>query len=703
MAASASVLSPLRPAPLPLCAHCGLPLAGVHAGGGAPLYCCSGCALAHQLTGGAHGHGHAAGLLMAVGTGAFLAMNVMMLSFVLYSGRSEADRAAGESWVRWALLLLATPALVLLGGPFLARGLRRLREGQLDTDALIVIGVAAAYVLSARSVVLGRGPVYLDTAMGILLFVTVGRYLEAASRARTTDALAALVGQMPADALRLRDGREERVPLAALVPGDRIRVRPGERLPVDGEVVEGEASVSEAEITGESLPRTRGPRDAVSAGTLNLDGSLVVEVRRTGALTTLARIARLVEEARAGRYPFAPLVDRLVRVFVPLVLALALATFAYWTRASGTGDGLMNALAVLLIACPCAIGIATPLASTAAAGRAAAAGVLVRHGETFERLARSRRVFLDKTGTLTGGVPALVEVRPAPGVTEREVLSLAAGLEAHSEHPLAASVREAAAARGISPRAVSDFRAVPARGVLGRGEGREIRLGRADFVSQAKRQAEPGATIVHLSRDGAWLGALVFRDWARPSAAEAVLGLRALGVAIEVLSGDQPEAVDAIVSALPGVRATAELLPEAKLGRIEEAVRRGDSPVMVGDGINDAPALSGAAVGVTLESGTDLAREVADVTILGGDLRRLPWLLGLARSTVRTARVNLFWAFFYNAIGLTLAVQGRLHPLFGAVAMVASSLLVVLHSQRLTHYPLPARGVPRTPLPGDPQ
>jgi P-type Cu2+ transporter len=704
VAAPAPPASALRPAPVPLCAHCGLPLARVRARPGEPVYCCGGCALAHQLTGGAEGHGQAAGLLMAVGVGAFLAMNVMMLSFVLYSGRAEADRATGESWVRWALLLLATPALVLLGGPFLTRGFRRVRALELDTDALIVIGVTAAYLLSARSVLLGRGPLYLDTAMGILLFVTVGRYLEAAARARATDALAALVSQMPADALRLREGAEERVPLDALVPGDRIRVRPGERLPVDGVVLEGEASVSEAEITGESLPRTRGPGDPVSAGTLNLDGSLVVEVRRTGALTTLARIVRLVEEARAGRYPFAPLVDRLVRVFVPLVLALALGTFAYWTRASGTGEGLMNALAVLLIACPCAIGIATPLASTAAAGRAAAAGVLVRHGGTFERLARARRVFLDKTGTLTGGVPALVGVRPAPGVSEREVIALAAGLEAHSEHPLAAAVREAAAGRGIAPAAVTDFRALPARGVVGRQDGREVRLGRADFAGQAKHLVEPGASVVHLSREGAWLGALVFRDRARPSAADAVSALRAAGLAVEVLSGDQREAVGAIVAGLPGVVASAELLPEAKLERVDEAIRRGDSPVMVGDGINDAPALSGAAVGVTLESGTDLAREVADVTILGGDLRRLPWLVGLARRTLRTARFNLFWAFFYNAIGLTLAVQGRLHPLFGAVAMVASSLLVVLNSQRLTRHPLPAGAAAlQAPLPGDPR
>ncbi len=691
MAATApAVTSAPGPAPLPLCAHCGLPLARVRARPGEAVYCCGGCALAHRLTGGAEGHGQAAGLLMAVGVGSFLAMNVMMLSFVLYSGRAETDRAAGESWVRWALLVLATPALVLLGGPFLTRGVRRVREWQLDTDALIVIGVTAAYLLSARSVVLGAGPLYLDTAMGILLFVTMGRYLEAAARARTTDALASLVSRMPADALRLGEGGEERVSVGALVPGDRIRVRPGERLPVDGVVVEGEASVSEAEITGEPLPRWRSPGDAVSAGTLNLDGSLVVEVRRTGAATTLARIVRLVEDARAGRYPFAPLVDRLVRVFVPLVLGLALFTFVYWTRAVGTGEGLMNALAVLLIACPCAIGIATPLASTAAAGRAAAAGVLVRHGEAFERLARSKRVFLDKTGTLTGGVPELVEVRPAPGVTEGEVLALAAGLETHSEHPLAASVRAAAAARAIVPVAVGDFRAVAARGVVGRHEGRELRLGRADFVGDAKHLAEAGASIVHLSRDGAWLGALVFRDSARPSAAEAIAALRAQGLAVEVLSGDQREAVAAIAAGLPGVLASAELLPEAKLERVNEAIRRGDSPVMVGDGINDAPALSGAAVGVTLASGTDLAREVADVTILGGDLRRLPWLFGLARRTLRTAGFNLFWAFFYNAIGLTLAVQGRLHPLFGAVAMIASSLLVVLNSQRLTRYPLPA-------------
>jgi Cu2+-exporting ATPase len=681
-------------APLPLCAHCGLLVAGARPRAGEALYCCTGCALAHRLTGGASGHGQATGMLMAVGIGAFLAMNVMMLSFVLYSGRGEADRAAGEAWVRWALLALATPALVLLGGPFVARGARRLRARQLDTDVLIVLGVGAAYALSASSVLRGTGPLYLDTAMGILLFVTLGRYLEAASRARATDALAALASRLPSEACRVRDGVEERVRLEALAAGDRVRVRPGERLPVDGVVLAGEAAVSEAEITGESVPVTKRPGDAVSACTLSLDGSLLVETRRTGAATTVARIARLVEEARAGRAPLGSLGDRVAAAFVPLVLALALVTCVWWTLRAGAGAGVMNALSVLLIACPCAIGIATPLAASVASGRAALHGVLVRSGETFERLARARRFFLDKTGTLTCGTPELVRLENAPGVDERELLAVAAALEAHSEHPLAAAVRDAAEARGIATREVTGFRAVAGRGVVGRvesgGAPREARAGSAAFVAGAPATAEPGTSRVHVSLDGAWLGTLTLRDRVRPSALAAVRALGRRGVEVELLSGDQPEAVATFAAALPGLRATGALLPEEKLRCVEASAARGELPVMVGDGINDAPALSGAAVGVTLESGTDLAREVADVTILGGDLRRLPWLVALACATLRTARFNLFWAFAYNVIGLGLAVQGRLHPLFGAVAMVASSLLVVLHSQHLARLTLPA-------------
>ncbi len=683
-----------------LCAHCGLPLvrSAVREG---PRYCCAGCALAHRITGGGEGHGQASGLLMAVGVGAFLAMNVMMLSFVLYSGRTEADRAAGEAWVRWALLALASPAMILLGAPFLSRGARGLVHGLLDTDSLIVIGVGAAFALSVRSVLGGSGPLYLDTAMGILLFVTIGRYLEAVARARTTDALAALVQQMPDAASRVyADGREERVLLGTLAAGDRVRVRPGERIPVDGRVVSGEASVSQAAITGEPLPVTCTPGTRVAACTLDLDGDLTVEVERVGGDTTIARIARMVEDARAGRYPLAPLVDRLAQAFVPLVLSLALATFAFWTLRTDIGTGVMNTLAVLLIACPCAIGIAVPLASTAASGRAAAAGLLVRSGEVFERLARSRRVFLDKTGTLSSGRLRLVEIVPAPGAHPQRLLALAAALEAGSEHPIARALRSTApvgageAWREAVPT-VRGFRAIPGRGVSGMVDldGRECHalLGTADLIGGAPERHVAGTTAVHLALDGAWQGSFLLRDSAREGVGEAVTALQRKGLALELLSGDSVEAAAAFARAYPGLGASGGLSPEAKLARVRAAVAAGDVPVMVGDGINDAPALSAAAVGVTLESGTDLAREVADATILGGDVRRLPWLHGLAVATLRVARINLFWAFFYNVFGLGLAVAGLLHPLFGAVAMILSSLLVVVHSQRLGRFPLPER------------
>jgi heavy metal translocating P-type ATPase len=686
--------------PLPLCAHCGLPVAGLFRLPSGPCYCCGGCALAHRLTGGASGHGQASGLLMAVGVGAFLAMNVMMCSFVLYTRGAETDRAAGEAWVRWALLALATPALFLLGLPFLNRGLKRLKDRSLDTDALIVIGVVAAFALSVRSVLSGGGPIYLDTAMGILLFVTIGRYLEASSRARTTDALSALVRQLPSEASRVRNGVEERVPVDALQPGDVIRVRPGERIAVDGTIVEGSASVSEAEITGESVPASRGPGDAVAAGTLNQDGSLLVEARRTGPETTVARLVKLVAESRAGRYTLAPLVDRLSAAFVPFVLAIAAVTLAYWTHRAGPGEGLMNALSVLLIACPCAIGIATPLASTAAVGRAAAAGILVRSGAVFEALARAKRVFLDKTGTLTTGQLSLADVRPAPGFDRDGLLRLAAALEAGSEHPVGRAICAAASAgkrereEKISLK-VEEFRATAGLGVEGLVGGDRVRVGTAAFVGAPSgvASAEPpsGTTAAFVACSGTFAGVLLFSDRTRPESAEAVAALRARGLSLEVLSGDLPSRVAAFAADFPGLAATGGLSPEGKLDRIRASVAAEESPVMVGDGINDAPALGVASAGVTLESGTDLAREVADVTILGGDLRKLPWAIDLAHRTVRTAHQNLFWAFFYNGIGITLAVCGLLHPLFGAVAMVVSSLLVVVHSQRLTRFPLPAQ------------
>jgi heavy metal translocating P-type ATPase len=633
---------------------------------------------------------------MAVGVGAFLAMNVMMCSFVLYTRGAETDRAAGEAWVRWALLALATPALFLLGLPFLNRGLKRLKDRALDTDALIVIGVLAAFALSVRSVLSGGGPIYLDTAMGILLFVTIGRYLEASSRARTTDALSALVRQVPSEAARVANGVEEKVSVDALRPGDVIRVRPGERIAVDGTIVEGSASVSEAEITGESVPASRGPGDHVAAGTLNQDGSLLIEAKRTGSETTVARLVKLVAESRAGRYTLAPLVDRLSAAFVPFVLLVAALTFAYWARRAGPGEGLMNALSVLLIACPCAIGIATPLASTAAVGRAAAAGVLVRSGAVFEALARAKRVFLDKTGTLTTGILSLADVRPAPGFDRDGLLALAAALEHGSEHPVGRAICAAAGEKRDEEKIslkVEEFRARPGLGVEGLVGGKRVLVGTAAFVgAPADGAAAPpssGFTSAFVSCSGTFAGTLLFSDSSRPESAEAVAALRGRGLSLEVLSGDLSSRVTSFAADFPGLRAAGGLSPEGKLDVIRSSVRAGESPVMVGDGINDAPALGVASAGVTLESGTDLAREVADVTILGGDLRKLPWTIDLAHRTVRTAHLNLFWAFFYNGIGITLAVCGLLHPLFGAVAMIASSLLVVVHSQRLTRFPLP--------------
>jgi Cu+-exporting ATPase len=654
------------------------------------VYCCGGCALAHRITGGLAGDSAATGMLMAVGLGAFFSMNVMMLSFVLYTGGHETDRLAGEAWVRWALLGLATPSVVLLGAPFLTRGLRRGRRILLDTDVLIVLGVGAAYLISAWSVLKGQGPLYLDTACGILLFMTIGRYLEAATRARTTDALGRLARSMPSEASRLgaggRGAGARRNPLV----GDRVRVRPGERIPVDGVIEEGEAGVSEAEITGESMPVHRIAGDAVSAGTLNLDGSLVVAVRRRGADTTLARIVRIVEEARLGRYPLAALVDRVSRRFVPAMLAIAAGTFAYWSFVASVDEGILNALCVLLIACPCAIGIATPLAAVAASGRAASAGILVRAGETFEKLARAERVFFDKTGTLTSGEPRVTMAVPVTptggGRDDARWLALAAAVERHSEHPVARAVVAFAESQGAATLEASGFKAAPGRGASAVVDGAEVRVGTAGFAGVAAATGTPGATEVYVSIDGRLLGRLELQDTARPSAPAAVSELRALGLHAEILSGDNTAAVAAVAAAVGLEGGAGSLTPEEKVRRIGgDAVSGVDSmAIMVGDGINDAPALSRAAVGVTLESGTDLARELADVTILGGDLTRLPWLVKLSRATLRVARWNLFWAFFYNLVGVALAVSGRLHPLFGAAAMIVSSLIVVLNSQRLT-------------------
>lgn len=631
---------------------------------------------------------------------AFLAMMVMALSLALYSDFFFADwGSAGES-VRSILqaiaMLFATPAVLMLALPILEDAVFTWQVyRRLTTSALIAVGSLAAYGLSVYATFTGNGHIYFETATMTLLLVTLGRWLDAQTQVEGNKALDKLLARAPAEASLITPaGTERRVPIEQLRVGDRLRVRPGENFAVDGRVISGEGSVEEATITGESKPAYKGPDHPVYAGTINLDGSFEIEATEVGDERVMGKLVRLLEEARLKRAPIEQLADRVAGYFTPTVIVLAAATFLYWSWQAGLEQGLMIALSVLLIACPCALGVSTPLSIWAALGRAAQKGVLIRDSLTLEKLSYVRHVFLDKTGTLTTGCSTLREtIGVAGGPTAEQLLQVAASLEHGSEHPLAQAIRAAAAAKELGHLAIDKFKALPGLGVSGEVEGRSVFVGSwrlvekqglqlPDSLKQARsRLEEAGLSVVHVGWDGQVRGLLGLAETVRPTARPALAEMRRQKLIAQVLTGDSRAAALALSEQL-GVSVQSELLPHEKVQVVETAEAEG--PVaMVGDGLNDAPALARASVGVALGCGTDVTREAADISLLGSDLTQVTWVTALARRTYRTIGWNLTWAFAYNVSGVALAMTGWLHPVLAAGAMVLSSALVVGNSLRI--------------------
>jgi heavy metal translocating P-type ATPase len=657
------------------CAHCGLPARA--RSGAEEAFCCSGCFLVHRLS---HRGLEASTdrLLGRVVLGAFLAMGVMVFSLALY-GRflhtSEASDGARAltGLFRLGALSFSTPALVLLGLPLFDAvvSLRRF----LSAEALILVGTAAAWAVSVWNTFTDGGEVYFDTATMVLLLASFGRWLDARSRERATAELVRLLPEREADAARLDPaGGETAVRVADLEPGDLLRVRPGEVVPVDGTVVTGRSFADAAALTGESTPQSFGPGDRVHAGATLVDGSLVVRASATVGHRMRDEIERLLREALAERPRWVRVADRLAGAFLPGVILLAGATVAWRWRLVGPEHAWLDGLSVVLISCPCALGIATPLAFWSAIGAAWKRGVLVRGGETLEALARVRRVFLDKTGTLTSGELELVALEPRPGVDAGEALRLAAALEVGSEHPIARSLRAAWRARSAEPLPeVAGFRALPGVGVEGALGGRRLALTR-----DVRAEADETTRIV-LAADGEPLARLAFRAVARSEAPWVVAELARAGLRVAVLTGDGPGPARALAREL-GVAVEPRLSPADKVERLRAA---GPGTLFVGDGLNDAAALAAADVGVSMANGSGASLSAARVNLLRPGLAELPDLVLLARAALRTAKLNLAWAFLYNAAGLALAVSGRLTPIFAASAMVASSLVSVLSSSLL--------------------
>ncbi|MGW5051409.1 heavy metal translocating P-type ATPase [Actinokineospora sp. NPDC004072] len=620
---------------------------------------------------------------------------------------------------QWLSLTLAAPVVVWGAWPFHRATWTNLRHGAATMDTLISVGVAAAFLWSLYALFLGgagvpglrhgfsltveRGMagqnIYLEVATGLTAAILAGRFFEARSKRRAGAALRALLELGAKDVAVLREGREERIPIEALAVGDRFVVRPGEKIATDGVVDEGSSAVDASMLTGESVPVEVGPGDAVVGATVNAGGRLVVRATRVGSDTQLAQMAKLVEDAQSGKAEIQRLADRVSAVFVPIVIALAVGTLGFWLGAgAGSAAAFSAAVAVLIIACPCGLGLATPTALLVGTGRGAQMGILIKGPEVLESTRRVDTVVLDKTGTVTSGKMSLLLVHAAQGVDEEEALRLAGALEHASEHPIAKAIATGAQDRVGDLPTVEDFTNLEGLGVQGVVEGHAVLVGRASLLAQwsihlpedlkvAKKQAESqGRTAVAVAWDGAARAVLVVADTIKPTSAEAIRGLRALGLRPVLLTGDNDTAARAVAAEVGIDEVIAEVLPKDKVDVITRLQGEGRVVAMVGDGVNDAAALAQADLGLAMGTGTDVAIEASDLTLVRGDLRAAVDAIRLARRTLRTIKGNLFWAFAYNVAALPLAALGLLNPLIAGAAMAFSSVFVVSNSLRLRRF-----------------
>ncbi|WP_137974162.1 heavy metal translocating P-type ATPase [Pseudomonas sp. F(2018)] len=602
---------------------------------------------------------------------------------------------AGLHWMlpAWAQFALATPVQFILGARFYAAAWKAVRAGSGNMDLLVTLGTSAGYGLSLYlwATAGHHAPhLYFEASAVVIALVLLGKYLESRAKRQTSAAIRALEALRPERATRLVDGREEDVAITALRLGDRIVVRPGERFPVDGEVLEGHSQADEALISGESLPVAKVPGDTVTGGAINGEGRLLVRTTALGGETVLARIIRLVEDAQAAKAPIQKLVDRVSAVFVPVVLLIALATLGGWLLVGAVVEqALINAVAVLVIACPCALGLATPAAIMAGTGVAARHGILIKDAEALELAHKVTVVAFDKTGTLTSGQPRIVHLATA-GIANNELLRLAGALQQGSEHPLAHAVLQAAAEQGIALPALSTSQALAGRGIRGVVEGRALALGNQRLFdelglsSELQRQASDweaeGRTLswlIEQSEPPRVLGLLAFGDSLKEGAAEAIAALRERHIESHLISGDNAGSAGAVGRVLGIDRVHAQVLPADKAAHVAELKSSGAVVAMVGDGINDAPALAAADVGIAMAGGTDVAMHAAGITLMRGDPRLVPAALAISRRTWSKIQQNLFWAFVYNLVGIPLAAFGLLNPMLAGAAMALSSVSVV--------------------------
>jgi Cu+-exporting ATPase len=628
---------------------------------------------------------------------------------------------ARQSWLvgnasRWTQFALTTPVVWWAGWPLLHRGWRSVVTRHLNMFTLIAVGVGAAFVFSAVAMVMpgifphtmqheGKAAIYFESAAAIVVLVLLGQVLELRARSRTGSAIKALLNLAPPTARQVAPGGDHEVPLDQVKAGDWLRVVPGDKVPVDGTVVEGHSSVEESMITGEPFPVEKTVGDKVTGGTVNGSGGFVMRAERVGSDTLLGQIVNMVAEAQRSRAPIQGLADKVAGIFVPAVLAVSALTFILWMWLGPEpklAHAIVNAVAVLIIACPCALGLATPMSIMVGVGRGAQEGVLVKNAEALERLEKVTTLVVDKTGTLTEGKPKLMDVLPIAGFEAKELLRLAASLEQNSEHPLAAAIVQDAQKQGIALEAVKDFRAVTAGGVFGTVADRAVTIGKPDFLrnekitglepleASAMKLQEEGKTAMFVAIDGKPTGILAVADPIKSNTPEAIRELHALGLELVMLTGDNRRTAAVVARQLGLDAVEAEIEPAGKVAHVKKLRAGGKHVAMAGDGINDAPALSEAEVGIAMGTGTDAAIESAGITLVRGDLRGIAKAIRLSRATMRNIRQNLFFAFLYNALGIPLAA-GVLYPFFGLLlspiiagaAMSLSSVSVIGNALRL--------------------
>jgi len=671
----------------------------------APDYCCSGCRAVAGVEAADAEQGVAASNLMRLGLAIFFTMNLMVFTMALWSADVYPEASfvgalpvAMRDVFRWASLVFSLPVLWLLGGPIASGVWQALSRRAITTDLLILLGVSAAYVYSAVSVLRGSGHVYFETAAMVLVFVSLGRWLEAKGKRRTSQSLDALAELLPPTVRRLTPrGDFAETPRADIVTGDVLRVLPGERLPVDGHVVAGCASIDQQMVTGESHPAARTVGDEVYSGTLNIDGDLRIEVTAADGQETVSRLIDAVRTARSVKGRQELLVDRIAAWFVPTVCTIAILSGWYQGNTHGLDQRILTSLAVVLIACPCALGLATPMAVWTALGRAAEGGVVFRSGMVMQQLATIRTACFDKTGTLTSAAPAVTELLAADPAMSQRTLRAAAALVSGSNHPLSHAIGDYARRqpKPARPCATETVETLPGRGLRGTvADCGEVLLGSRPVMDQRQLRvpdtlqmqlaAHDGAQLVFVGWQGEVRGVFCFAEAPRPEAAAAVAACRQLGLELNLLTGDSAPRAAAAGEQF-GITSQSGLLPSDKVAAIRALAGQG-GVAMIGDGLNDAPALAAATVGVALGCGADVSRDAAGVCLLADDLERFPWAVELARTTNRVVKQNLAWAFTYNSVGIALAATGQLNPIWAALAMAISSLAVVTNSLRLKNF-----------------